>query len=111
MYTKTKRRRSRLRSSLRQLFWDHDFAALDWKADHDLIVGRILAAGPWDAVRGLFRRMGPAALRQWLVWRRGAGLSPRQLRFWETVLDLPRRRVNPWLTQPARQTWDQRCHP
>ena len=62
-------------------------------------------------MRWLYHRLGAAALRQWLVRRRGAGLSPRQLRFWETVLRLPRRQVNAWLAQPARQTWDRRCHP
>lgn len=110
MTTRSKQQRSRLRPTLRPLFWDHDFARLDWKTDFDLIVGRILAVGPWDAVRRLYRRLGPAALRQWLVRRRGAGLSPRQLRFWETVLHLPRRQVDTWLAQPARQTWDRRCH-
>jgi hypothetical protein len=108
--TKTTLHRSRLRPALRPLFWDHDLAKLDWNADHDLVVGRILAAGPWDAVRWLYHRLGPAVLRQWLVRRRGSGLSPRQLRFWETVLHISRRQVNAWLAQPARQTWGHRCH-
>jgi hypothetical protein len=93
------------------LFWDHDFARLDWDSDQDLIVGRILTAGNWDAVQWLYRGLGKSALRQWLVRRRGAGLSPRQLRFWEAILHLPHRQVTAWLAQPARQTWDQRCHP
>ena len=33
-------------------------------------------------------------LRQWIVQHEGRGLSSRQLRFWEVVLDLPHDRVN-----------------
>lgn len=107
----TNRTSARLRPALRPLFWDHDFRRLNWEADRDLIVGRVLAAGDWSAVRWLYRRLGAAALRRWLVRRRGAGLSPRQLRFWETILHLPHRQVNAWLARPDRQTWDRRCHP
>jgi hypothetical protein len=95
---------------LRPLFWDHDFARLRWEADRDLIVGRVLAVGPWDAVQWLRRRLGPATLREWLERRCGAGLSPRQLRFWETILGLPHRQVDAWLAQPGRQAWDRRRH-
>jgi hypothetical protein len=95
---------------LRPLFWDYDFARLTWKADDDPIVGRILAAGNWDAVRWLRRRLGTAALRDWLTRRRGAGLSPRQLRIWQAVLALPSRTVDAWLAAPGRQPWDRRRH-
>ena len=44
----------RLSRRLRSLFWDHDFAELTWEADSDLIIGRILAAGDWEA-RARFR--------------------------------------------------------
>jgi hypothetical protein len=47
-------------------------------------------------------------LRQWLQRRRGAGLSSRHLRFWELILELPRREVNAWLAQPGRQAWEGR---
>jgi hypothetical protein len=105
-----KRSPARLSRSLRPLFWDHDFAQLRWEKDQDLIVRRVLSAGSWDAVRWLYRQLGPAALRLWLIRCRGAGLSPRQLRYWEVVLPLPRRTVNAWLAEPARRTWDRRCH-
>jgi hypothetical protein len=100
----------RLPPRLRPLFWDQHFALLAWESDRDLIVGRILAAGDWEAVRWVRRRLGEAGLRTWLEHRRGAGLSPRQLRFWETVLGLPRREVNTWLADPARRPWEQRRH-
>lgn len=95
---------------LKPLFWDHRFARLTWKGDSDLITGRILAEGDWTAVCWLRRFLGDDALRTWLLHRRGAGLSPRQLRFWELVLDLPHREVDAWLADPGRQAWEGRRH-
>src|ERR1700722_17706167 len=100
--------RTRLARRLRPLFWDYDFARLSWKADRDLIIGRILAVGDWEALRWLHRRVPDEELRVWLVQRRGAGLSNRHLRYWELILGLPRRQVNAWLADPARQIWEGR---
>src|SRR5262245_51855892 len=96
---------------LRRLFWDHDFKALRWEQDRDLIIARILASGNWSSVKWLRERLGNEALRGWLEQRRGAGLSPRHLRFWEVILELPRRRVNTWLAAPGRAVWDRRRSP
>jgi len=101
----------RLPRMLRPLFWDHDFDVLNWKQDRDLIVARVLASGSWNVVRWLRRRLGDEALREWLQQRRGAGLSPRQLRFWELILELPHRQVNAWLAAPERTVWDRRRQP
>jgi hypothetical protein len=98
----------RLPTRLRPFFWDHEFARLSWKADRDLIIGRILAAGDWESLRWLRRRLRDDALREWLAHRRGAGLSAQQLRYWELILDLPRRTVNAWLAEPGRQDWEER---
>jgi len=112
-----KKREPRRRNSghlperLKPFFWDHQFVRLTWEADADLIKSRILAAGDWDAVRWLRRSLGDEALRTWLERRRGAGLSSRQLRFWELVLDLSHREVNGWLADPRREVWEGRRHP
>jgi hypothetical protein len=98
----------RLPRRLRVLFWDYDFGRLTWEADADLIIGRILAAGDWEAVRWLRLRLPKPAMREWLGRRRGAGLSARQLRFWELILGLPRREVNGWLSDSGRQVWEGR---
>lgn len=100
----------RLPPRLRPLFWDQDFTRLSRDADADLIIGRILAAGDWDAVRWLRRLLGKECLRTWLERRRGAGLSSQQLRFWELVLDLPHHKVNAWLNDPRRKVWEERRH-
>ncbi len=95
---------------LRALFWDYEFAGLSWKSDSDLIIGRVLATGDWDSIKWLGRKLGDERLRTWIEKRSGAGLSPRQLRFWEVVLELPHRKVNAWLRDPRRQVWDGRRH-
>src|SRR5581483_5864290 len=82
--------RNRLPLWLRTLFWDYDFNRLTWQTDTDLIIGRVLAAGNWKSIRWLLARLEKPALRAWLERRRGAGLSARQLRFWEVILPLPR---------------------
>src|ERR1700722_3257708 len=91
---------TKLARSLRLLFWDYDFARLSWEADRDLIIGRILAVGDSNSLRWLRRRLPDAELRSWLIHRRGPGLSNRHLRYWELILDLPRRQVNEWFADP-----------
>ena len=103
-----KERSNRLPKNLRPLFWDYDFAQLTWNADRDLIISRILASGTWASVCWLRGRLPNANLRAWIVQRKAAGLSNRQLRFWELILDLPHRQVNAWLADPARQIWEGR---
>jgi hypothetical protein len=99
---------TKLPRTLRPFFWDYDFGRLSWKADRDLVIARILAVGNWDSLRWLRRRLPDPELRDWLIQRRGAGLSNRHLRFWELILGLPHRQVNAWLAQPGRQAWEGR---
>lgn len=98
----------RLPAKLRALFWDYDFAALTWGDDCDLIIGRVLAAGNWEAVTWLRSRVGDRALRDWIEQHQGRGLSPQQLYFWELVVGLPHRQVNRWLAAEGRQIWQER---
>jgi len=93
---------------LAPLFWEHDFARLSWEEDRDLITGRILAQGDWQAARWLLGAMGKLGLRDWLCRRRGKGLDARALRFWELVLDIPHREVNAWLREQAGLSWTER---
>jgi len=97
-----------LPKSLKPYFWDYPFSKLSLKTDRDLIVRRILTSGSWDAVLWVRKKIGDENLKQWLIAHRGRGLSPRQLRFWELILDLPKRQVNVWV-KAARQTpWGRR---
>lgn len=103
-----KRRPARLPRRLRRFFWEYDFGRLSWAADRDLVIARILAVGDWESLRWLRRRVSNDELAQWIVQRRGAGLSNRHLRFFELILDLPHREVNTWLADPARKIWEAR---
>jgi hypothetical protein len=93
---------------LRSLFWDHDFSVLDWRQDRELVIGRVLEAGTWDAIQWLRRQAGDAALRDWILRHQGRCLSSEQIRFWELILDLPPETVDGWLQSPERRIWEDR---
>ena len=99
---------TRLPEGFRQFFWDYDFDALSWLHHRDLIVRRLLSQGSWQAIGWLRRQMGDEDLRRWLMEHQGGRLSPRQLRFWELVLDLPKERVQQWVEQAKNSPWNQR---
>jgi hypothetical protein len=93
---------------LRSLFWDYDFAQLDWQRHRDFIIGRLLEVGPWDAICWLRREVGDDALRAWIERHRGRPLRSEQLRFWQLILDLPAETVDTWLHSPERKIWESR---
>lgn len=93
---------------LRPLFWDCDFSQISWVLHRDLVISRILANGTWEAIRWLRDALGDEGLREYVVAHRGRGLSPRQLRFWELILGIPRRTVSAWLKEPGRTVWEGR---
>lgn len=96
---------------VQSLFWEYDATALTWEADRDLIIRRVLTAGNWDAVTWLRDRLGDAGLRTWIERHRGGGLSPRQLRFWELVLDLSPGDVTAWIETARTSAWEARTSP
>ena len=99
---------SGLPEQFRSLFWDHDFAALDWRRDREFVIGRVLEAGSWDAISWLRREAGDAAISDWIQRHRGRSLSSEQLRFWQLILDLPAESVDLWLQSPERRIWEGR---
>ena len=90
---------SRLPRRLRRFFSDCDFDSLSWRADRDLIIGRILWAGDLDSTRWLVRRSGKQELANWLRQRQGAELSSATA-LGELMLDLPHREINKWIASP-----------
>jgi hypothetical protein len=96
---------------LRPFFWEYDFDALIWEDDRELIIGRVLTSGDWNALIWLRSHAGDHSLREWIERHRGSGLSPQKLRFWELVLGLPHRQVNTWLSAERRKIWGKRVHP
>jgi len=96
---------------LQPLFWDVDFAELDWRHHRDFVIGRILEAGPWDAIAWLRNEAGDGAIREWIDRHRGRSLSAEQLRFWQLILNLPAATVDGWLQAPERKIWEHRGTP
>lgn len=96
---------------VRDLFWEYGTAALRWDRDRDLIVGRVLAVGTWEAVIWLRREVGEDGLREWIESHEGRGLSPPQLRYWQHTLKLPARQVDRWVERERTSVWGQRTHP
>lgn len=97
-----------LPACVKAVLWEYDAEALCWTEDRALITGRVLADGSWSAVTWLRETAGDEALRCWITEREGRGLSPRQLRFWQLVLDLPKDAVDGWTERQRQSVWEQR---
>src|SRR6266496_2025983 len=97
-----------LPKSLKPYFWDYSFSKLSLKNDRDLIIRRVLTNGSWDAILWLKKKIGDENLKQWLIAHQGRGLSPRQLRYWGLVLDLPNRQINTWVKAVQENPWGKR---
>ncbi|MBN2117499.1 MAG: hypothetical protein JW730_13060 [Anaerolineales bacterium] len=97
-----------LPKSLKPFFWDYPFSKLSLNTDRDLIIRRVLSSGSWDAVCWVRKEIGDENLKKWLIAHKGRGLSPRQLRFWELILDLPKRQVNTWVRVARETPWGKR---
>ena len=89
-------------------FWDCAPESLSWEVDRDFIIRRVLQAGSWQALSWLREELGDILLRQWIEQHHGADLSPRQLRFWELLIDLPQAKVALWLHTATTFPWEQR---
>lgn len=93
---------------LSPFFWDYDFDTLSWERQRDFIIRRLLQAGSWQALTWLRYELGDSELKRWLKDHNGAGLQPRQLRFWEIALSLPRSTVDQWVAKARQNPWGQR---
>lgn len=93
---------------VQSLFWEYDQADLCWEDDRDLIIRRVLSQGNHHAIRWLRRHVGDVQLREWLLQRSGDQLSPKQLRFWELILDLPSEQVDAWVDTWRHGIWHSR---
>jgi hypothetical protein len=94
--------------ALEPLFWEYEFGEIEWDSDRDLIIRRVLSAGGWEAISWLRKELGDQVLREWIIATKGRSLNPRQLRFWQLILDLPARTVSAWIKESRRYTWTTR---
>lgn len=92
-----------------RFFWDVDFEKLNWAEHSEHVIQRVLEKGDLDALRWLSATIGREGIRRHIEKRRGRGLDPRRLRFWEFILEIPKAEVDEWLADPGRQIWDNRA--
>ena len=97
-----------LPKSLKPYFWDYPFSKLSLSRDRDLIIRRVLVSGSWESVTWLKKKIGDENLKKWLITHEGRGLSPRQLRYWALIFDLPDQQVNKWIQITAENPWGKR---
>jgi superfamily II DNA or RNA helicase len=90
---------------LHSLFWDYPFSELRWPTHRDLVIGRVLQNGGTEAIAWARNAVGDMDLAAWIQARDGRGLGARQLRFWQTVLDLPASDVDRWVRQAKDNPW------
>ena len=100
---------SGLPPGVQSLFWDYPEGRVSLDRDRDFVIDRVLSAGEWEAIRWLRREVGGEAIRAYLLRTRGRRLSPRQLRLWQVLLDLPKEEVDGWVNDAARRHWDARA--
>lgn len=106
--TTLRRTHTPLPKFLKPFFWQYDFRDLSWEEDRDLVIAHLLAHGDWPAIQWLRQQLSSAELRAWITERRGRGLDPPRLRFWELILDLPHRQVNQWMADLRENPWFRR---
>jgi hypothetical protein len=100
---------SALSEHLVELFWEYDTAELDWVEHREFIARRVLSHGRWEQLCWLREQLGDGELRRIIEKTEGRDLSPRQLRFWQLILELPAAQVDGWLQDSRRQVWDKRA--
>ncbi len=87
------------------LFWEYPKKSISWQEDSDLIIRKVLESGGWDSVKWLIVITGYARLKSWMFQRRGAGLDPKRLRFWQLALNLPKDEVDDWIADNNSNPW------
>ncbi len=97
-----------LPDELRGIFWDYDTERLSWEHSRHTIVLRLLEKGGMQAIRWLRQHMSDEEIREFIVRRRGRGISPRRLRYWSLLLDIPRHDVDEWIEIAHRNPWQTR---
>lgn len=94
---------------LGRYFWDYAPGRLTWPESRHTIIWRLLEKGGFDAVRWLRRHVGDEGIREFIIERRGRGIDPKRLRYWELILDLPKEQVDAWIATAMRNPWNQRA--
>jgi hypothetical protein len=93
---------------LRRYFWDYDPDQAVFAGNRHTILLRLMQEGGLDAVRWLRQNASEDELRTLLIRRHGRGISPKRLRFWGFLLDLPDVQVDRWVAAERSNIWNRR---
>ncbi len=86
-----------------------DFDSLHLGEYDNFIIRRVLDYGGWESMKWLRRTLGDDAIRQWFLAKKGGGLEPAKLRYWELILDLPKDQVDEWVREARKSIWHGRA--
>ena len=100
-----KRNGTRLPAYVRELFWEYRKGAVTWSKHRRFIIKRILSDGEWSALKWLRKNTTDKELRQWFRDTKGRALDPPKLRYWELILDLPKKEVDRWIRDMKKGPW------
>lgn len=92
---------SGLPESIRWLFWEVDFEAIDVDHDTDYILARVLERGRMMDVRWAMQQFGMDRIHAFFRDVGHPEISERTLAFWRTVLDAE---GESWVERPAWRT-------
>jgi len=97
-----------LPDEIRDYFWDYDPNRLSGEEGRHTIVRRLLESGGMQAVRWLRKHLSNEEIRDFIIQRRGRGLSSRRLRFWSLIVGISRKDVDEWLEASRQNPWHKR---
>lgn len=93
---------------LGRYFWDYAPGRLSWPEDRYMIVFRLLEKGGPEAVDWLRTHVSDSEIREVIADRKGRGIDPTRLRYWQSVLDLPSDDVDAWVDRALKSPWHNR---
>jgi hypothetical protein len=93
---------------LRRYFQEYDPDRLSLDRNRHTVLLRLLQEGGLDAVHWLRQNVADDEICTMLVRRRGRGITPKRLRFWALMLNLPDAQVDDWISSERSSPWNRR---
>ena len=87
-----------------ELLWEFDVSKISFPKDAHTI-NKILSVGRWEAVEWLREQIGDSGIRSWIMEHEARGMSPSQLRFWESEVGLDPNKVAEWIRTKMKNPW------
>lgn len=78
---------------------------MSWPENRYTIIFRLLEKAGFHAVRWLRENVGDDGIRDFIIQRRGRGIDPEWLRYWEPIVGLPHEQVEEWIATAMKSPW------